>query len=311
MHYMAYCAFCAERNGQVDLTQLVYFVEIAKLQNVTKAAERLHIAQPALSQSLQKLEQELGTKLFDRIGKSIRLNEDGRIMFRYSEQILELYHNAREELADRLKSETGTIKLKFLCASDLIPDIIASFQSLYPGIGFKIVQSSELMDYDFCITSTYNNVTPENGRLLHDEEILLAVPPNHRFARRKRCRLEELKEDPFISLDANKQLRKLTDTFCKAVNFRPNIALECDNPALVRNLIAAELGVAFVPADTWEQINNDRIGYLHIERPVCVRSIFITWPQNKYISRQGYFFLNFIQDYFKNRHWLMRGEKGR
>ncbi len=161
----------------MDFTQLVYFVEIARLQNVTKAAERLHVAQPALSQSLQKLEQELGTKLFDRIGKSIRLNEDGRIMFRYSEQILELYHNAREELADRLKSETGTIKLKFLCASDLIPDIISSFQAFYPGIGFKIVQSSELMDYDFCITSTYNNVAPENGRLLHDEEILRAVPP--------------------------------------------------------------------------------------------------------------------------------------
>lgn len=272
----------------MDFTQLVYFVEIARLQNVTKAAERLHVAQPALSQSLQKLEQELGTKLFDRIGKSIRLNEDGRIMFRYSEQILELYHNAREELADRLKSETGTIKLKFLCASDLIPDIISSFQAFYPGIGFKIVQSSELMDYDFCITSTYNNVAPENGRLLHDEEILLAVPPGHRLARRKRCRLEDLKEDSFISLDAGKQLRRLTDTFCKAVSFRPNIVLECDNPALVRNLIAAELGVAFVPADTWEQIYNDRIGYLHIERPVCVRSIFITWPQNKYISRQGY-----------------------
>lgn len=290
----------------VDFVQLGYFVEIARLQNVTKAAEKLNVAQPALSQSLQKMEQELGVKLFDRVGKSIRLNENGKIMQRYSEQILELYGDAKGELRDRLKSEKGTIRLKILCASDLIPDIIGSFQSVYPGISFKLVQNSELTEYDFCITSTYNNVMPENGCLLHDEEILLAVPPNHRLVYKKSCTLDEMKDDPFISLDTSKQLRKLTDTFCEAVNFKPNIVLECDNPALVRNLIAAELGVAFVPADTWEQIPNDAIGYLRIERPVCVRSLFLTWPQNKYISKPGHFFLNFLQEYFKNRDWSTR-----
>ena len=111
-------------------------------------------------------------------------------------------------------------------------------------------------------------------------------------------------QDSFISLDEGKQLRILTDTFCNAVGFHPNIVFECDNPALVRSLIEEELGVAFVPRDSWNIGGGDKIKYLHIERPVCVRSLFITWSEKHYISEKGYLFLNFVKRYF-----AMKNEK--
>ena len=97
-----------------------------------------------------------------------------------------------------------------------------------------------------CIRDS-NNIQPVNGALLLDEEICIAVPHSHRLAGKTAVDLGELRDDSFISLDIGKQLRMLTDTFCRAVGFSPNIVFECDNPALVRSLIAAELGVAFVP----------------------------------------------------------------
>jgi len=286
----------------LDISQLKYFVVCAELENITKASEKLNIAQPALSQSIRKLETEIGASLFDRIGRSVRLNENGCILLKHAVQILMLVENAKKEISDFMKQETGVLRIRIFCGSSLIPELLASFRSLYSGIHFKLVQNSQEEEYDFCFTSTHNNVQPENSTLLLDEEICIAVPHTHRLAGKGRINLHELKNDSFISLDTGKQLRALTDTFCRAEGFAPNIVFECDNPALARSLIAAELGVAFVPMDSWNIVDGDkRINYLHIKRPVCVRSLFITWPQNRYISKEGHLFLNFVQNYFETK----------
>lgn len=289
----------------MDISQLKYFEVCANLENITKAADKLNIVQPALSQSIRKLEVELGVNLFDRIGRSIRLNDNGRILLKYTGQILALMESAKGELQDHIKRETGLLRIQILCGSSLIPELLSSFRTLYTGINFKLVQSAESEEYDFCFTSTYNNIQPVNGALLLDEEICIAVPHSHRLAGETAVDLGELRDDSFISLDIGKQLRMLTDTFCRAVGFSPNIVFECDNPALVRSLIAAELGVAFVPRNSWNIADDDnRISYLHIKRPVCVRSLFIAWPQNRYITKQGYLFLDFVKNYFEKKVYI-------
>ena len=93
----------------MDISQLKYFEVCANLENITKAADKLNIVQPALSQSIRKLEVELGVNLFDRIGRSIRLNDNGRILLKYTGQILALMESAKGELQDHIKRETGLI----------------------------------------------------------------------------------------------------------------------------------------------------------------------------------------------------------
>lgn len=288
----------------MDIVQLKYFETCANLENITKAAEQLNMVQPALSQSIRRLELELGVDLFDRLGRSVRLNNNGRILLKYTGQILSLLDSAKEELQEHVRQEKGTIRIKILCGSSLIPELLSSFRMEYSEIKFILAQNNEDTEYDFCFTSTYNNIKPESSELLLDEEICLAVPHTHPLAEKESIELEEMEHDSFISLDEGKQLRILTDTFCNAVGFHPNIVFECDNPALVRSLIEAELGVAFVPRDSWNIGGGDKIKYLHIKRPVCVRSLFITWSEKQYISEQGYLFLNFVKKYF-----AMKNEK--
>ena len=115
----------------MDISQLKYFEVCANLENITKAADKLNIVQPALSQSIRKLEVELGVNLFDRIGRSIRLNDNGRILLKYTGQILALMESAKGELQDHIKRETGLLRIQILCGSSLIPELLSSFRTLY------------------------------------------------------------------------------------------------------------------------------------------------------------------------------------
>lgn len=108
----------------MELLQLQYFQELARSGHLSKTAEKLHIAQPSLSQTLKRLENELGTQLFDRVGKHIELNSSGRLFLKYVDDVFNALNNATLEL-DALKSkEYKTVDLHFLCASVQIPNIV-------------------------------------------------------------------------------------------------------------------------------------------------------------------------------------------
>ncbi len=286
----------------MELLQLKYFQTVARLEHMTLAAEELHIPQPALSKTISSLEKELGVLLFDRRGKYIYLNEFGKTYLKRVDQALSALENGKHELEDLTGKELGDIKLLILSASPLIPDLLASFSKLHPHINFNLIQhfstSVSITDFDLCISSSPLRINHITSLPLITEEIFLAVPLDHRFASRKSIKLLEVADDNFISLTRGKDLRTITDIFCNDSGFSPNIIFESDDPATVRGLIKAGQGIAFIPAISWGNYIGNSISLLHIEEPVCERTISLTFKTGHYLSQASCLFRQFTLDYF-------------
>lgn len=121
----------------MEIQQFRYFLAAARYENLTKAAEDLHIAQPALSQSIKRLETELGVSLFDRKNHRIELNEQGKLLKKRLIPILESIDNLKDELWESVYSSERTIYLNFLSASNLITNSIISYRALKPDVQFR------------------------------------------------------------------------------------------------------------------------------------------------------------------------------
>lgn len=286
----------------MELLQLKYFQTVARLEHMTRAAEELHIPQPALSKTISLLEKELDVLLFDRRGKYIYLNEYGKTFLKRVDEALIALDNGKHELIDLSGKTFGDIKLVILSASSLIPELLASFRKQYPHINFNLIQhfsnSVSPTDFDLCIYSSALKLDNTNNIPLITEEIFLAVPTEHPLASRSSIKLNEVATDDFISLKRGKDLREITDIFCKYSGFTPNVIFESDDPATVRGLIRAGQGIAFIPAISWGGSTGSSMKLLHIEEPICERTISLTFTAERYLPKAARLFRQFTIDYF-------------
>jgi LysR family transcriptional activator of glutamate synthase operon len=286
----------------MDFLSLRCFQIVARLENMTKAAEMLQVSQPAISKLIGNLEKELKIRLFDRTGKYIRLNEYGKRFLAKVDLALQTLEDGKTELLDMAERPTGTVVIFIQVGSYLLPEMIALFRQKYPEAEFKLLQhESQPINqvFDLCISSSPFRIPGTESIPVLTEEIMLAVPSDHRLANRKRIRLSELSEDSFISLKPGKQLRETTDSLCRAAGFTPRIIYECDEPSMVRSLVRSGLGVSFIPAVTWGGSQGPSVVLISIEEPVSSRTIEISWYTNRYMTKAAHKFRTFIQQYFK------------
>lgn len=286
----------------MELLQLKYFQTVARFEHVTRAAEELGIPQPSLSKTIALLEKELGVLLFDRRGRYIHLNEYGKTFLRRVDVALNALEDGKRELSDLGGKTLGDIKLAVLAASNMLPDILAAFCEKHPHIRFQLLQhfsrSSTRPGFDLCISSSLLDAQESNSISLITEEIFLAVPSDHPLAKKGRIQLKEVEDEDFISLRPGKILREITDTFCQYAGFTPRIIFESDDPATVRGLIRAGQGIAFIPAISWGGSAGSSMVLLHIEEPICKRTISLSWTKDRYLPPSAILFRQFTIDYF-------------
>lgn len=286
----------------MNLLSLRYFQKVARLENMTKAAEMLQISQPALSKLIRNLEKDLKVKLFDRTGKYIRLNEYGKRFLVKVDEALQTLEDGKTELLDMAERPAGTVVIFIQVGSYLLPEMITLFRQQYPEAEFKLLQHDQehiaYPAFDLCISSSPFRIPGTESIPLLTEEIMLAVPNDHRLANRESIRLNELSEDGFISLKPGKQLRETTDSLCRAAGFTPRIIYECDEPSMVRSLVRSGLGVSFIPSVTWGGSQGSSVVLLSIEEPVSTRIIEISWYMNRYMTNVATKFKDFVQDYY-------------
>lgn len=291
----------------MEFLQLKYFQTVARLEHMTKAAEELRIAQPSLSKTIARLEEELGVPLFDRQGRKIKLNSFGKVFLERVQRAFHELSEGKREIKDLAGISQTSITLA-VSIPRILPDLLGSFLSQYPHVRFQQFLEStssmkrriEDLEIDFCISSVPIEGPEIVWEPLMTEEIFLIVPPGHRLAGRDTIFLHEVKEESFISMNSGYGFRNLTDEFCREAGFKPFIAFEGDEPGVIGDLVRQGLGIAFVPAlsllwnsDSWSK-------RLRIIEPKCRRTIGIGWSKRRYLTLAAQQFRQFVIQYFSN-----------
>ena len=293
----------------MEITQIRYFLELARTQHMTRSAQTLHIAQPALSQSIRRLEESLGVPLFAPKGRGIVLTEYGRYLQKKLQPILEELDRLPEELQTMARLGSETIHLSVLAASALITEAIIEYKSGRRNLNFQLLQNEGRDLYDIEVTTRmFYQVGPElaDDQFVCTEKIFLAVPNSGRFAKMESITLREVEDEGFISLLGSRQFRYICDKFCRHAGVRPKVIFESDNPSTVRNMIAANLGVGFWPELSWGDVDHERVRLLEITDPVCRRDIVITRRHNKTDMSNVDDFFMFLRDFCEKRRNSMQ-----
>ncbi|WP_336785743.1 LysR family transcriptional regulator [Paenibacillus sp. MMO-177] len=288
----------------MELLQLQYFLTVARLEHVTEAARHLHVTQSSLSKTIQRLEEDLGVPLFDRIGRKLRLNESGsRFLLRAERALFEL-DQGKQELNDISSSEQGTIELAVNTAS-MLPNILREFRKKKPNIQFHVqmLTTQEMVshlhrgDIDFCLSSPPLEGEDIECQIMYRDPILVAVPKTHRLAGRSSVSLPELKEEWFVGVKKGYGTRDLVDSICKKAGFEPKFVYEGDEPARINALVEAEIGIAFIPGTA--RNSNGHLAYLQVEKNELVREIALLWHKSRYVSRAAQSFREVVVNYFE------------
>ncbi len=289
----------------MDLLQLRYFQVVARVEHVTKAAEELFISQPSLSKTIRRLEKEVGVTLFERQGRSIRLNQFGKAFLEHINTIFYELEEGQRQVRDMAGLEHGEISL-VAASLHWLPDLLHSFQLLHPSVHFHLSQRSpsempqqlETGACDFCFLSTPLLKPSIKWRTLLTEEILLVVPADHRFAKHSSILLSEVAHEAVVIEKVGDDLRDLIDNFCQQAGFAPRIAYEIDEPAALLEFVKAHLGVAFVPALGQKRIDEQGLCSLRLTNPTCQRTFGMAWHQEHYLSQAAHTFRKFLIEYF-------------
>lgn len=278
----------------MELQQLLYFLKIADYENMTRAAEELKVAQPALSQTIKRLETELGVNLFDRHGKRISLNDNGRVVQKHAKKLFIELDNIHDELADRTNGNLKPVTLSMPVGSILVTNLIKGFKENYPDIPIGISQENE--DSDLIISaSLYKR---PHDKLLCREKIVAVIPEDHELASKSQISLKQLKKEAFISMNKETILHTCLMQICDACGFNPNIQLFCDNPNTLCELLTLKMGVALIPDTTWPHINGTVVKT--ITDGNYYRYIYLKRNENHYASKSILTLEAYIENYFKN-----------
>lgn len=283
----------------MELTQIRYFLEVAKTQHITNSAEKLHVAQPALTQAIHRLENDLRVPLFVSKGRNIMLTEYGKYLQKKLEPLMREFDSIPTQLQTMAKLESDTIHLNVLAASEIVTEAIIEYKKTHDEVNFQFMQRTENQLYDIGITTRLFYQVPEESDdnvFVCTEKIFLAVPKTHRFAIMKSVKLEDVRDEGFISLMGSRQLRWICDRYCRHAGFEPRIIFESDSPAAVRNMIAANIGIGFWPEFTWGKLGTDKVVLLEISDPICRRDIIVDYKRNKIDSSVVQNFFEFLTD---------------
>ena len=284
----------------MELMQLRYFLEVAGSQHITKSAEKLHIAQPALTQSLKRLEEDLGVPLFFRQGRNIRLNAYGQHFYRSLAPVIEHLDRIPEELRAMAKLDADTVRLNVLAASTLVTKAIIEYKKQHTGLHFQVFQNSLSDISDILITTKERHQTPPERRgnetVIHEKIFLAAAAEKYRDT--DSVSFSEIAQEGFITLLGSRQFRAVCDRICRRAGFKPKVLFESDSPTAVQNMIAANMGVGFWPEFTWGKPESGEMKLLTLRDFPCGRDIVILRNESREENRNVREFYLFLKEYF-------------
>lgn len=282
----------------MEFLQLTYFCHAAETENFAKTAREFGVPATGISQSVKRLETELGVLLFDRTSNGIKLNANGASFYLSAKSALSTLNDAKKKLCD--EEVSGECRLLVMTCRSLVSDAIRAFREKYKNVSFFISYdiTEDVDKYDLIVTDSVPFRQNYNATRLLTDTILLAVSKNHPLAARERVHVSELSNEHFIVTNKESGLFTITGSICAKGRFAPKVVLEADDPRYILSAISAGVGIGFVPSLSWRDILTTDIALLTVEGTNTghtVRPSFVLQSTQKYASKASRLFLEELQ----------------
>jgi DNA-binding transcriptional LysR family regulator len=288
----------------MDIRQLSYFMEVAKLKNFTKASQSLHLSQPALSKMIKGLEEELDVELLDRSSRQVELTDAGEIVFDQAEKIFALINDVSSRLYDMVNLKKGKIKIGLppLIGIIYFPQIIKGFKELFPDVSIelfehganKVKQLVEEGEVDFGLVMLPVDHEVFDILPFTSEELMLFVHKAHPLASKFEVSINDVKEEPIILFSEDFTLHDRIIQECANAGFKPKVSYESSQWDFISDMVGNSLGVTFFPQSIARKINQDSIKAIPITTPKIPWSLAIILKKGKYVSYATKAFLQYI-----------------
>ncbi len=297
----------------MEMHQLRYVVAVARTGNFSRAAEQCHVAQPSLSQQIQKLEDELGERLFDRLKREAKLTTHGEVFLRRAVKILEEVDAAKREASDAQELSRGTVTVGVLptIAPYLLPDVLVVFTEKFPGVEIvvqedttaRLLKLAHAYEIDFALASHPIQDERLEVRELFVEELRLALPPGHPLTRKRKVATADLEGERLIVMKEGHCLGDQVLGFCDRRELKPNISFRSAQLETIQALVCSGLGLSLIPAMAARSEREDRPEYRSLLSPRPERRISAFWPKQRPLGRAANEFLKLVAVWPKrNRH---------
>lgn len=281
------------------LPLLPVLAELGRTQHVTETAELLGIPQSTVSRALARASAAVGTELLIREGRGVRLTPAAKALLPYIEAALNEFQTGLDVVRHQSEVVRGRIAVSFqhTFGEATLPLLISAFRSRYPQTAFDLSQGArdgclaELAagTADLALTAPVAPATRTIGSAaLYREPLRLVVHHQHPLAGRRRARLADVRQDPFVALGPGYGLRSLTDALFREAGFRPRIAFESQDSHTVRGLVSAGLGVSILPPDGLEPVRDvsahtGDLGRVDVplESGLAYREIGLAWRERR------------------------------
>ena len=275
----------------MELRQLAYFVAVAEEAHFTRAAERLGIAQPAVSVQIRRLEAELGERLFLRGPRTAALTAAGEALLPHARAALAAVEHGREAVAALRGLLTGRLAIGLVqpLPARGIVRTIGAFRREHPRVDMRVaegetdallgaVERGEL-EAAFAGFGPGQEPPPALGaRLVAREPTVIAVAPEHPLAGRRRVRLRALRDEPFVTLTAASRLRSVLEAACAQAGFAPQIAIETSDLGVMTALAAEGAGIALLPRSGLQSAGD--LVPVELTEPRIERRIVLVWRRD-------------------------------
>ncbi|MEH7440036.1 LysR family transcriptional regulator [Neobacillus drentensis] len=287
----------------LELRQLRLFIEVAKHKSITKAAENMHISQPALSKTLRALEDELGMTLIIRTNKTSDLTDAGKVVLEYALRMTVLVDEMKTTLIDMTNLSRGQINIGLppFIGSLFFPRVMAKFHHAFPNIelniteygGARVVKSVEEGEFELGVAVLPIDEQQFSVYPIVEEEMRLVVYKDHHLSDRVEVELKELRDEEFIFYHEEFALNQIMRNHFIAAGFEPKILFKSSQWDLMTEMVAANLGITILPQSICNRAFNSDLKVIKLQDNIMWKLAVIT-KKDRYISNAGRTFIDFI-----------------
>jgi len=293
----------------VSLKQIECVVMVAKLKSFTKAANKLKIAQPSLSQSINILEKQIGVPLFDRSTTPISLTHAGEIYLSKANAIIELYNDLNVQMRDVTGFENGRLRLGITQTGyHFIHDALSIFYKKFPNTDLKITQvfstlnlKKMLLDGDIDIGTLILPLHTDelNYKVIKEDQACLALPITHPLAQKAKKKmkgypliaLSELKNEKFILPKDSQRSRAIYDIIFKKAGFEPIVFCETETFDIANAIVASGIGACFTLPQFIKEDKENKLMLFSVDEPLLNRTVVLAYRKDKRLSKIAHEFL--------------------